>query len=902
MDGIFKRVPMVSVIVVFLVSITLSWSPQDTLLRLGQAYAETYVKQYGADGAEGENGGDLDLVDLATGSADHLYLYQFAYGGRGGAGNWSLPPGRGGHASSFLSGAGLGNYSTHYYVYAEGGPGGYGYDVDGGQGGNAQAGLRLIGPGDLEGYAEARGGRDGDCLSFYYGYGCDGGKAGLGPVYVESTTGGTVRVTGGITGGSAGDILCFYGNGRPGAAASLDNAVAGVTSGNLYLSQWAVGGDGASHQSGWNRGGDGGSASSRLSVSQAANYLEVSTRAVGGSGGTGGPYNLDGPGGDGGAAAAVAQATNTSGAAQATASATGGRGGLSTCNLGGQGGDASATAQAVSTISWARASATARGGDGNGGGHTFGSGAGGTAVARASGSAVSSLEVEANQYGGHGGDGYSTQGGSGADSHMTDQVSGSADYLYLSQRAYGGNGGNAFCSEYSGSGGNASSFLSGASLGNSSTSYYVLAQGGQGGCGGTYGGRGGNAQAGLHLSGAGDLEGYAEARGGQAGSGWLQGADGGTASAASQVASATSWARSIAVATSGGGGSGDPGGNGGDATADSQAVSTASWADSSATARGGDGGFGAEPFCGISKNGGRAIAFAQGTAPANSSVNVTAHASGGRGGSAPEGGSLGKSGQAQATATGTAGAGTVRAVGQTPLASYFNTGEQLVEARATAPVAGTSTAVARTNEAGPLAGLADASGLQAAALATAYPEIEALSPYLTANATVQAALNGASTIFGYSVLGSQAASSAAQIYSASVTYLLNAGGMTNSQHLLVGLLDVSYTGADFVKLTFSVTDQVHGRPLFSQTFTDAAQALAFFDDRVLDLGAWDSILDTNKYLNLAFGFSWEGLNDAAFAFNFVCGSGAAQVVPLPGAILLMGPCLLRLLSLRLKRG
>lgn len=549
MDGIFKRVPMVSVIAVLLVGITLAWGPQNTLLRPGQAYAETYVKQYGADGAEGEDGGDLDLIDLATGSADHLYLYQFAYGGRGGAGNWSLPPGRGGHASSFLSGASLGNYSTHYYVYAEGGPGGYGHGVDGGQGGNAQAGLRLIGPGDLEGYAEARGG--------------------------------------------------------------------------------------------------------------------------------------------------------------------------------------------------------------------------------------------------------------------------------------------------------------------------------------------------------------------QAGSGWLQGADGGTASAASQVASATSWARSIAVATSGGGSSGDPGGNGGDATADSQAVSTASWADSSATARGGDGGFGDSPFSGIGGNGGRAIAFAQGTAPANSSVDVTAHASGGRGDSAPEGGSLGKSGQAQATATDTAGAGTVRAVGQTPLARYFNTGEtgeQLVEARATAPVAGTSTAVARTNEAGPLAGLTDASGLQAAALATAYPEIEALSPYLTANATVQAALNGASTIFGYSVLGSQAASSAAQIYSASVTYLLNAGGMTNSQHLLVGLLDVSYTGADFVKLTFSVTDQVHGRPLFSQTFTDAAQALAFFDDRVLDLGAWDSILDTNKYLNLAFGFSWEGLNDAAFAFNFVCGSGAAQVVPLPGAILLMGPCLLRLLSLRLKRG
>ena len=89
------------------------------------AYADTEVSVTGSDGGYGENGGNVDLKDIANGSADYLSLFQEAIGGKGGYGDNLLPPGRGGYASSILTGLSLGTYSTFYNVSATGGQGGY---------------------------------------------------------------------------------------------------------------------------------------------------------------------------------------------------------------------------------------------------------------------------------------------------------------------------------------------------------------------------------------------------------------------------------------------------------------------------------------------------------------------------------------------------------------------------------------------------------------------------------------------------------------------------------------------------------------------------------------------------------------------------------------------------------
>ena len=107
------------------------------------AYADTYVELYGSDGGYGQKGGDMVLLDAAYGSDLFLSLYQNATGGRGGDGDKKHPPGKGGYASSILTGSSVGDpYGTNYTVGATGGAGGYGASgspASGGKGGDALA-------------------------------------------------------------------------------------------------------------------------------------------------------------------------------------------------------------------------------------------------------------------------------------------------------------------------------------------------------------------------------------------------------------------------------------------------------------------------------------------------------------------------------------------------------------------------------------------------------------------------------------------------------------------------------------------------------------------------------------------------------------------------------------------
>jgi hypothetical protein len=67
-----------------------------TLIFSSQAFADTSVTEFGSNGGYGQNGGDVYLEDTASGAADYLYLFQSAYGGKGGYGDNLLASGKGG--------------------------------------------------------------------------------------------------------------------------------------------------------------------------------------------------------------------------------------------------------------------------------------------------------------------------------------------------------------------------------------------------------------------------------------------------------------------------------------------------------------------------------------------------------------------------------------------------------------------------------------------------------------------------------------------------------------------------------------------------------------------------------------------------------------------------------------
>ena len=111
-----------------------------TLFFSSQASADTNVWQVGADGGYGQNGGNVDLEDVASGSDYDLYLNQSGFGGTGGYGDNSLAPGKGGLARSVLKGLSLGTSSTSYGVNATGGQGGWGLAGSAANGGSGRRG------------------------------------------------------------------------------------------------------------------------------------------------------------------------------------------------------------------------------------------------------------------------------------------------------------------------------------------------------------------------------------------------------------------------------------------------------------------------------------------------------------------------------------------------------------------------------------------------------------------------------------------------------------------------------------------------------------------------------------------------------------------------------------------
>ena len=299
-----------------------------------------------------------------------------AFGGRGGdvTGPEGSVAGGGGNAQSSSLASSTGSELVDVSDFARGGDGGSVVgEVDGtraGRGGDAVSSATGVGAGDVNVSARAEGGSGGvvvGSMRFIGGLNPppadvgrtgDGGNANLGVVFGQSTAGGRVEVSGVAVGGAGFDPELydeksaeFSGFARAvtgdAAGVSLVNAVHGSTTGDLVLSQTAIGG--ASGNLGPAEAGD---VSSELRRSVSASSFDLRAEARAGERfDILGPFLTEhqsafAPGSDGANATAVGVAENASGGVTANALAVAGEGANGT-SFGGDGGAAFVTAEAV---------------------------------------------------------------------------------------------------------------------------------------------------------------------------------------------------------------------------------------------------------------------------------------------------------------------------------------------------------------------------------------------------------------------------------------------------------------------------------------------------------------------------------------------------------------------------
>lgn len=416
---------------------------------------------YGTYGADGGDGADSTLINAATGWSRYhkRSLTQRAVGGGGGHSDGGVA-GAAGDAYSELTVAGEPpravngmRESISGLSSAVGGAGGFGSrngEDTSSSGGAATASISLTGEGRISAMAEAIGGEGMG--------GATGGAATLGFVRGVSTDVGDVDVSGYAKGGDS-----------SGQAASvhLANAVSGVaTSGNVSLSQTAVGGNATASTPGPITG----------SAGSAYSYLDDS--------------NSNG------------QALNMH------ASATGGNGIFASLDTAIASAGADGTAIVLGSARSVNLSTAAWGGDG-GSAHRGLTAGGGVATADAQGEGQW-VNVSGSAVGGRAGDadGIEVRGGVGGDASSSsygvfqNYIGSQYGHVVVTDSAVGGQGGS--LSEYltasgthvtGGTGGDATSYANG--LGGPTTDVTSSAQGGAGGhaSDGYRSGRGGNASA-----------------------------------------------------------------------------------------------------------------------------------------------------------------------------------------------------------------------------------------------------------------------------------------------------------------------------------------------------------------------------------------------------------------------
>jgi hypothetical protein len=185
----------------------------------------------------------------------------------------------------------------------------------------------------------------------------------------------------------------------------------------------------------------------------------------------------------------------------------------------------------------------------------------------------------------------------------------------------------------------------------------------------------------------------------------------------------------------------------------------------------------------------------------------------------------------------------------------------------------------------------------AAASASGNPSELLQTVVLEGNPLSQAALSDSQSVILYAQQSVRHPSTAS-LTGASISTVVDMEFDTETlsgQDFLVAFLDPSSSGNGFDDLRFRIFEEES--TVFDQSFVDLANALAFFDDSVLNLGAWsvgiDGILDLRFQLDAIVS----GPNDR-FSVDYLAGTAA---VPVPPAVWLFGSALAMLGWLRRRK-
>ena len=217
-----------------------------------------------------------------------------------------------------------------------------------------------------------------------------------------------------------------------------------------------------------------------------------------------------------------------------------------------------------------------------------------------------------------------------------------------------------------------------------------------------------------------------------------------------------------------------------------------------------------------------------------------------------------------------------------------------------APVAGdgTSRVNAYTLASATLAGVgtshqspAFADGYQAVTQAAILPAAGLVENAIAGNATVEAVLDPTSPALLYAILGGGYAANGTGVsatFTNSIELSFDTTQLPAGDTLLLAFLNPLLEGSGFDLLQFRVNRE--GATVFDQTFTDAAAAMALFDDHVVDLGDWRVGLKGDLDLQFIVEITASQPGDA-FQFNLV-----ATTVPAPASVWLLLTAVLSLVS------
>jgi hypothetical protein len=868
----------------------------------------------GADGGDATNSNTVSSTNAAN--TGYSYADTNTYGGAGGYINSgsAATAGQGGDATSSTTATSVGNNYTYSNDYAVGGSGGViaSGTGDGGDGGNASSSASSAQSGATSQTAYTTARADGGSGGYGRGTGQTGGDGGIGSASatVVGTGTGTANASATVYGGHGGHGYDGA-DGGAGAAASLADAVTGSNDGNLTLTQNAYAGNGGDSDGGI--AGSGGLATSTLTGANAAGgNVTVNVTGEGGAGGAG-TLNTDGANGAG----AVVSGTGTStggGVVTVNVTGTGGAGGRAVDGNAGEGASIALTdVTSGSTTGRLNLTQTANGGAGGAitSGGTGASGNGGTAFSEITRAEIVSdfVDVDVNAHGGVGGNNVSGTAGTGGSATANNTVSSSSGTVYGYADSDGGAGGSGNGTGASGGvGGDANSTLNTSSSAAAATNSYAAysvstANAGAGGYGTgvATGADGGDATNTNTVSSTNTANtGYSSAdtntyggAGGYINSGSAatagQGGDATSTTTATSVGNNYTYSNDYAAGGAGGfinSGTGD-GGDGGDATSSATSSKNGSGSNSSsavARANGGDGRYGRGPGF-ASGNGGDATATASAfNLDAMATANASAYA--GQSNTSNTGSIQGTSGVALATATAQGTSGSAISTAQTDAQSGLVT-----QANATSNAQVGSTSIAQSHAAygSTLINVSGVVGQQASTFITAAPDGSVLIPEMRDSAVLaNFDISNGSTVFdsgqlnsdiiGYGVLNgaySADGTGAARTYTSTANFDVDTSNYVDgNQQLLLGFMSPDslgdgFTDADNTSVAFEV--RVEGNVLINQTFTNSADAIAYFADqtKVIDLSGvtQSGVLDVQVKMTVDSDTVGDG-----FATDFVLGN------------------------------